>query len=202
MPLLTGGLWFAAGVLSATVLPRLPMIFVSRTSRATMRLPPHPDPVPIDRELVLALLRMRRLHIWGIPLAAVPLGFGLTVLSQGLYPLALGWALGATWYLLSRLIPDEEMRWVSPIAMKDVHEINALAQGEADCCASPALRWEVSGVRCATCRTTILARARPDLGRRRADGRIAGALRLLMLDGRPLLEPEPSIPAAPTSAEE
>ena len=61
---------------------------------------------------------------------------------------------------------------------------------EDACCETPQPEWELTAVRCAACRTTLLNLARPDLGRPRSDGKLKGLLRIWISDGGPIMTGE------------
>ena len=59
------------------------------------------------------------------------------------------------------------------------------------CCDEPFPVWGMRSIDCSECGTVLSRTARPDLGRTRSDGLVAGTLRLLMTDGYPMAEPLP-----------
>ena len=182
---------FAAALVLGLYLPRLPLVVIPRLRPMQAVLAPFPSPQPVDVELVAQLLLLRRLWQLSFLFALLPLLLGLFVLTSQTDPLALGLFIGSGWALLSRLIPENAFELPSgPYSMEMIHVVNDIRRAEQDCCDSPDPRWEVTSIRCHDCRAVHLPQARPDLGRSRTDGMV-GAIRLLVLDGHPLVsEPE------------
>ncbi len=69
------------------------------------------------------------------------------------------------------------------IPMSLIQNVNNLRDPDEICCKRQLLQWEVRAIRCRHCREISLNRSRPDLGRIRADGRLKGILRILLIDG-------------------
>lgn len=146
-----------------------------------------PDAQPVNVDLVAQLLLLRRLWHLSFLFTLLPLTLGLFVLSMQPDPVAFGLFIGGGWALLSRMIPEEAFELpAGPYSMDLIAEVDKIRRAEVDCCDSPEVRWEVTAIRCRSCRQVHLSRARPDLGRRRTDG-LVGTVRLLVLDGHPLL---------------
>ena len=105
-------------------------------------------------------------------------GFGLWVAS--------------TWTVLSRiqsLLAGRPAPWSKELA---VHLQTVVNQSTlVPCCDEPFPVWDMRSIDCSECGTVLSRTARPDLGRTRADGWMAGTLRLLMTDGYPMAEPLP-----------
>lgn len=60
------------------------------------------------------------------------------------------------------------------------------SNGAEACCDMTDPHWYHDGVVCRCCGTLLADMARPDLGRRRSDGRLKGWVRLLITDGYPM----------------
>lgn len=176
-----------AGLLAGMLIPRLPMLFFTRFLGLEGGLRPHPDPVPVDVPLIHRMRRMRRVHLMGWILAMLPLAFGIAVLRMAPEPFAFGLVGGVAWFAIGRLVPmDIEDGWgVMPMAT--VYRLNELRRIDPPCCGRPFPQWEVQAVRCRHCRLVLLDQPRPDLGRIRSDGRLIGAFRVLLADGRPFV---------------
>ena len=150
---------------------------------------PYPGPQPLDEHLILQLMMLRRLWRLSFLFALLPLGLGLLVLWQQPSAFGFGLFLGGGWSLLARTIPESSSTLPSgPYSMALIHELHRLRDSDDPCCAAKEPCWEVEAVRCANCRTVLLAEARPDLGRSRPGSGLSGMFRLLMLDGHSLFE--------------
>ena len=79
------------GLLLGIILPRVPLLFFTRFLNLERNLPPHPDPIPVDKHLVLRLLLMRRVHIMCWIIALLPLSLGVLILNHHLNHLPLAW---------------------------------------------------------------------------------------------------------------
>ena len=146
-------------------------------------LSPHPDPIPVGIPLIQRLLLMRRIHMMGWILAILPLALGLFVLRSSPEPFALGLVSGVAWFVLSRAVPENLEGGFGVIPMSLIQNVNNLRDPDEICCKRQLLQWEVRAIRCRNCREISLNRSRPDLGRIRADGRLKGILRILLIDG-------------------
>ena len=164
-------------------IPRIPLIFFTRFVNMERSLSPHPDPIPVGIPLIQRLLLMRRIHMMGWILCILPLALGLFVLRSSPEPFAFGLVAGVAWFILSRAVPDKLEGGFGVIPMSLVQEVNNLRDPEEICCKRQLLQWEVRAIRCRHCREILLNRSRPDLGRIRADGRLKGILRILLMDG-------------------
>ena len=105
----------------------------------------------------------------------------------------MGLFLAGGWTLLSWLLPlapgVANSPWTIEVAQQ-LQMVRNLCDSEESCCESPQPEWELTAVRCAACRTTLLNLARPDLGRPRSDGKIKGLLRIWISDGGPMMAGE------------
>jgi len=174
------------GLIFGMIIPRLPLLFFTRFLNLERGLSPHPDPIPVDVPLVQRMLLIRRIHMMGWVLAAFPLLLSIAIMRTSPEPFALGMFAGVIWFILSRLIPVNIQSGVGIMPMKLVRQVNNLRQPDPPCCNRPRPQWEVRKVRCRYCRTVILNKPRPDMGRIRSDGRLLGLFRILLMDGRSL----------------
>ena len=74
-----------------------------------------------------------------------------------------------------------------------VHELNRIRIEKYPCCDNPKPIWSLDAVKCSECSHILLDHARPDLGRKRSDGILFGALRIMILDGHAFTEPNSDI---------
>ena len=183
MSLTADVLRLVAGLFAGMIIPRLPLLFFTRFLNMERSLSPHPDPIIVDVPLIQRMLLMRRVHWMGWALAVVPLGFGLLMLRASAEPFALGLVAGVAWFAISRTVPQHLGNGLGILPISLVKEVNNLREVRERCCDRPFPQWEVRAVRCRHCRSVLLNRPRPDLGRVRADGRLAGAFRVLLSDG-------------------
>ncbi len=172
------------GLLVGMVLPRFPLLFFTRFLSMERELPPHPDPIPITIPLIQRMLLMRRIHIMCWVIAIFPLGLGILVLQNSPEPFAIGLVVGVSWFAISRAVPIEIGQGFGVLPLSRIQQINNLREPQSDCCEDSELQWEVRSIRCNKCRQLVLEIPRPDLGRLRSDGRIMGALRVILMDGR------------------
>jgi hypothetical protein len=172
------------GLLFGMLVPRIPLLFFTRFLNLERGLHPHPDPTPVDVPLIQRMRLMRRVHGMGWILAILPLGLGLFVLRVSPQSFAFGLVAGVAWFAISRIVPQDVEMGLGIIPMSLVREVNNLRQIQSPCCDRPFLQWEVRAVRCRFCRAVHLSTPRPDLGRLRSDGRLIGAFRILLADGR------------------
>lgn len=178
---------FTVALLVGLYLPRLPLVIIPRLRPMEGNLTLFPNAQPVNVDLVAQLLLLRRLWQLSFMFALLPLLLGLFVLSVQPDPVAFGLFIGGGWAILSRILPEQGLELpAGPYSMTLIGEVDQIRRAENDCCDSPDIRWEVTAIRCRSCRSVHLTQARPDLGRSRTDG-LVGAVRLLILDGHPLL---------------
>ena len=178
------------GLFIGIVLPRIPLLFFTRFLNMERELTPHPDPIPIGVPLIQRLLLMRRVHAMCWLIAILPLTLGLLVLNSSPEPFAVGLVAGVAWFILSRIVPLHVERGFAILPLSLIQEINNLREPQTSCCNQQLLQWEVRAIRCRNCRDVALILPRPDLGRIRSDGRLIGALRILLMDGHPVFPPQ------------
>ncbi|MCH2358281.1 MAG: hypothetical protein MK235_02020 [Candidatus Poseidoniales archaeon] len=189
MSLLGTVILFTCSLLVGIALPRLPLLIIPRFPVMESGMRPYPEPQPLDEHLILQLMMLRRLWRLSFLFALLPLGLGLLVLWQQPSAFGFGLFLGGGWSLLARTIPESSSTLPSgPYSLALIHELHRLRDSDDPCCADREPRWEVEAVRCANCRTVLLAAARPDLGRARRGTGLSGRFRLLLLDGHSLFE--------------
>ena len=188
MDLLAPVLWLVSGLLLSHVIPRLPLILMSRFSFFNAGLPPHPTAVPVNGHLLARILLMRNLRVLGLMLTLLPLILGWMTVVWAHSPFGVGLVLGSLWTILSWTIPERlgerNWPWTRGLA-EDLQRLrNDSADEEKRCCDDPEPMWECASVRCAACLAVLLDVYRPDLGRRRSDGWMKGSVRVWLLDGR------------------
>ena len=145
-----------------------------------------PEPQPVDKHLIAQMLVLKTIWKLSFLFALVPIAAGFILLSSYPTPIAFGLFLGGGWTILSRILPTEISGGLSPYPTDLIHSLNDFRLESGKCCENSEIQWEVAAVRCKNCHHLHLNAARPDLGRRRSDGFI-GKIRLMMLDGHPLV---------------
>ena len=172
--------------------PRLPTLWMTRAAGFNRRFPPHPEPVPLSPYLTQRVLHMRVFYWLSFVLAALVLVFGAASLRWGSAVFGFGLWVASTWPVLSRiqsLLAGRPAPWSKELA---VHLQTVVNQSTlVPCCDEPFPVWGMRSIDCSECGTVLSRTARPDLGRTRSDGWMAGTLRLLMTDGYPMAEPLP-----------
>lgn len=190
MGMVWGLFLFLCGLLLGHLIPRIPMIIITRMRSFNRRYPNHPRPVPVDGYLLQRVLQMRMMRRWGILFTSIPLLFGWMMLKWSVAAFGMGLFLAGGWTLLSWILPLSPGISASPWTMHVAQQLQIVRNkcDSADaCCESSMPQWELTGVRCGVCRKTLLNIPRPDLGRPRSDGKIMGMLRLWISDGGPLM---------------
>ena len=183
---------FAMGAGIGHIGPRLPTLWMTRAAGFNRRFPPHPEPVPLSPYLTQRVLHMRVFYWLSFVLAALVLVFGAASLRWGSAMFGFGLWVASTWTVLSRiqsLLAGRPAPWSKELA---VHLQTVVNQSTlVPCCDEPFPVWGMRSIDCSECGTVLSRSARPDLGRTRSDGWMAGTLRLLMTDGYPMAEPLP-----------
>ena len=183
---------FAMGAGIGHIGPRLPTLWMTRAAGFNRRFPPHPEPVPLSPYLTQRVLHMRVFYWLSFVLAALVLVFGAASLRWGSAMFGFGLWVASTWTVLSRiqsLLAGRPAPWSKELA---VHLQTVVNQSTlVPCCDEPFPGWGMRSIDCSECGTVLSRTARPDLGRTRSDGWMAGTLRLLMTDGYPMAEPLP-----------
>ena len=183
---------FAMGAGIGHIGPRLPTLLMTRAAGFNRRFPPHPEPVPLSPYLTQRVLHMRVFYWLSFVLAALVLVFGAASLRWGSAMFGFGLWVASTWTVLSRiqsLLAGRPAPWSKELA---VHLQTVVNQSTlVPCCDEPCPVWGMRSIDCSECGTVLSRTARPDLGRTRSDGWMAGTLRLLMTDGYPMAEPLP-----------
>ena len=183
---------FAMGAGIGHIGPRLPTLWMTRAAGFNRRFPPHPEPVPLSPYLTQRVLHMRVFYWLSFVLAALVLVFGAASLRWGSAVVGFGLWVASTWTVLSRiqsLLAGRPAPWSKQLA---VHLQTVVNQSTlVPCCDEPFPVWGMRSIDCSECGTVLSRTARPDLGRTRSDGWMAGTLRLLMTDGYPMAEPLP-----------
>ena len=183
---------FAMGAGIGHIGPRLPTLWMTRAAGFNRRFPPHPEPVPLSPYLTQRVLHMRVFYWLSFVLAALVLVFGAASLRWGSAMFGFGLWVASTWTVLSRiqsLLAGRPAPWSKELA---VHLQTVVNQSTlVPCCDEPFPVWGMRSIDCSECGTVLSRTARPDLGRTRSDGWMAGTVRLLMTDGYPMAEPLP-----------
>ena len=183
---------FAMGAGIGHIGPRLPTLWMTRAAGFNRRFPPHPEPVPLSPYLTQRVLHMRVFYWLSFVLAALVLVFGAASLRWGSAMVGFGLWVASTWTVLSRiqsLLAGRPAPWSKELA---VHLQTVVNQSTlVPCCDEPFPVWGMRSIDCSECGTVLSRSARPDWGRTRSDGWMAGTLRLLMTDGYPMAEPLP-----------
>ena len=183
---------FAMGAGIGHIGPRLPTLWMTRAAGFNRRFPPHPEPVPLSPYLTQRVLHMRVFYWLSFVLAALVLVFGAASLRWGSAVFGFGLWVASTWTVLSRiqsLLAGRPAPWSKQLA---VHLQTVVNQSTlVPCCDEPFPVWGMRSIDCSECGTVLSRTARPDLGRTRSDGWMAGTLRLLLTDGYPMAEPLP-----------
>jgi hypothetical protein len=202
--LVSGLLWLILGGLIGHIIPRVPILFFTRSKSQNLIFPSHPEPIPINSELLVRIVNMRRLYWMSIFFTLPSLIFGWIMISWADSPMGFGLFLASGWTIISRLLPDSMGNMYKyPYSLNLIFDLNLLINSsklkdvlidegmEIDntliCCDYISPQWEVSSVKCSNCNRLLLNHPRPDLGRVRIDGLVKGGVRVLLLDGRPLL---------------
>tara|TARA_B110000444_G_C18814358_1_gene584329 strand:- start:784 stop:1383 length:600 start_codon:yes stop_codon:yes gene_type:complete len=188
MSFVSQALLFLIGALIGHVLPRFPVLLMSRGRGFNMHFPPHPEPMPLGPHLNQRILHLSTFYWLGLIVVVVPMGVGLASVRWGNPAFGFGLWLSAGWFFINRLqsIISGQAPWTRGIAEKLQGVVNR-STSENKCCGWATPVWGVTRIYCSNCDTKLLAMARPDLGRKRSDGRIIGTLRLLISDGYPMV---------------
>ena len=182
---------FFIGASFAYVVVRMPFLMFPRMRSWNEQFSTHPSPIPLDPHLIQRVLHMRMFFWSGLFFATLPLFLGWASLKYGGAAMGFGLWVVSGWTIISRImsvIGDDGPPWTKQLAMR-LQKVRNDSQSESPCCEYSLPVWEVTAVRCSTCRKVLLAEARPDLGRPRSDGWIKGTIRLLITDGRPVAAP-------------
>lgn len=185
-------LLFFFGALIGHVVPRFPVLLMSRGRGFNVNFPPHPEPIPLGPHLNQRILHLRTFYWLSLVVVIVPLTVGLASVRWGNAAFGFGLWLAGGWLLINRFqtfIGGPKPPWTFSMA-EQLQSVMNRSSSDAACCTWPVPVWGVTNVRCSNCGTRLLKLARPDLGRKRADGRIMGMLRLLVSDGYPLVTSE------------
>jgi len=188
LSLVSGLLWFTFGAAIGHLIPRVPFLLMPRWKAFNRQFPKHPEPVRIDPHLIQRILHMRRFHWMGLFFTIIPLLMGWYTLVAGEIMLGFGLWLAAGWTILSRCIPlmgGPSPPWTMDMAIR--LQLVRDSMDEDPCCNMPSPVWELSAVRCDSCRKVLEPMYRPDLGRPRSDGFFMGMIRLWLSDGHPLI---------------
>ena len=182
---------FSLGSFIGHVLPRFPVLLLSRGRGFNVHFPPHPDPVPLGPHLNQRVLHLRTFYWLSLIVAVIPLSVGFASVRWGNPAFGFGLWLSSGWLVLNRLqalIGGQKPPWTRAMA-EQLQIVMDGTKGSLACCSWPAPAWGMTRVRCGNCNKVLLKAARPDLGRKRSDGRIVGMLRLLVSDGYPMIHP-------------
>ena len=194
MSLLSEIIRLVVSMLVAWLITRLPLVVLPRISIRPLELIDHPNDPEINENLILQILRVRRAYWASIPFGLIPLILGILMIIQSPSSVGFGLIIGSSWVILSRLVPfDLDHLSYFPYSMNLVHELNRIRIEKYPCCDNPKPIWSLDAVKCSECSHILLDHARPDLGRKRSDGILFGALRIMILDGHAFTEPNSDI---------
>lgn len=197
MSLTTNLTLLAFGAIIGHLGPRLPVLIMTRNKGFNIRFEPHPEPLLLTPHLTQRVLHMRTFYWSALLIAALLLAFGGASLRWGSAPFGFGLWLSSSWLVLSRLQAalggGRPAPWTQEMAQRLQQAMNT-ASSEERCCDLPQPHWYHDGVVCRSCGTLHVSMARPDLGRKRSDGRLMGWLRLLITDGYPMTKAAPMAP--------
>ena len=194
MSLLSEIIRLVVSMLVAWLITRLPLVVLPRISIRPLELIDHPNDPEINENLILQILRVRRAYWASIPFGLIPLILGILMIIQSPSSVGFGLIIGSSWVILSRLVPfDLDHLSYFPYSMNLVHELNRIRIEKYPCCDIPKPIWSLDAVKCSECSHILLDHARPDLGRKRSDGILFGALRIMILDGHAFSEPNSDI---------
>tara|TARA_B100001113_G_C21107760_1_gene621725 strand:- start:1136 stop:1771 length:636 start_codon:yes stop_codon:yes gene_type:complete len=202
--LVIGVFWFIFGGVVGHLIPRVPILFFTRSKSQNFMFPPHPESIPINADLLMRILNLRKLYWMSIFFTFPALFFGWIMITWADSSMGFGLFLASGWTIISRLLPDSiDKKYKYPYSLNLVFDLNLLINSsrlkdvlvdegkEIDtsliCCEYIDPQWEVGNVRCSNCNRVLLNYPRPDLGRVRDDGFFKGSLRIILLDSRPLL---------------
>ena len=186
---------FALGAGIGHVGPRLPVLWMTRAKGFNRRFPQHPDPVPLSPYLTQRVLHMRVFYWLSFVIGALILVFGAASLRWGSPVFGFGLWVASSWMMLSRLqslVAGRPAPWTKDMAIELQTVMNR--SRTQPCCAIPEPVWGIQTINCPNCHAMLSPTTRPDLGRPRSDGRLAGTLRLLITDGYPFAEPLQALP--------
>jgi len=185
-------LLMAFGAFIGHVGPRLPVLIMTRSKGFNLRFEPHPEPMALTPHLTQRVMHLRSFYWSSLIVAAMVMGFGAASLRWGSPAFGFGLWLAASWLVLSRLQAaaggGRPAPWTRAIAER-LQSVMDRSNGVEACCELADPHWYHDGVVCRCCGTLLDNMARPDLGRRRSDGRLKGWVRLLITDGYPLTNP-------------
>lgn len=186
---------FALGAIIGHVSPRLPTLFMTRPKGFNIRFSSHPEPVELSPYLTQRVLHLRTFYWSSFLLAGIVLFFGGVSLRWGSAGFGFGLWVASSWTILSRLqafLGGRPAPWTHAMAV-ELQSVMDASRSEARCCSHPVPVWQQQCIQCSSCKAVLSRIARPDLGRKRSDGWVAGTLRLLITDGHPFTDPLPEL---------
>ena len=75
--------YFTLGIIIAIVLPRFPVLLMSRTKGFNTKFPPHPEAIPLSPYLTQRVLHMRMFYWMSLVVVILPLGLGIASIRWG-----------------------------------------------------------------------------------------------------------------------
>lgn len=181
------------GLVIGHLIPHILPMVMTRSKSSNNQFPSHPQPIPLSANLNKRILEMRNWFWAGTICAAIPLAFGWASLKSGSVAFGLGLWLSSGWVVLNRiqiLLTEQGVPWSRKTAESLQLVVNS--NEESSCCNMPKLEWELTSVRCNSCRKKFLDLPRPDLGRDREDSRFSSFFRLWISGGMPIVVPDES----------
>ena len=181
--------YFTLGIIIAIVLPRFPVLLMSRTKGFNTKFPPHPEAIPLSPYLTQRVLHMRMFYWMSLVVVILPLGLGIASIRWGNAAFGYGLWVSSGWFVLNRLqyfVGGRPPPWTNEMAVK-LQILSDDAEKSNLCCNWTSPYWGITGVYCANCNKVLSNMPRPDLGRKRSDRWPLGFFRLLLSDGYPIM---------------
>ena len=182
-----------AGSIIGHLIPHILPIVMTRSKSSNRQFPSHPQPIPLSANLNKRILEMRNWFWAGTICALIPLAFGWASLKSGSVAFGIGLWLSSGWVVLNRLqllMTEDGIPWSRKRA--ETLQLVLNSNNDSPCCNLPQVEWELSSVRCNSCRHKFLDIPRPDLGRNREDSKFSSFFRLWISGGLPVVVPEES----------
>ena len=179
---------FILGSLIGYISPKLPVLIITRAKGFNYHFPHHPEPISLSPHLTQRLLHMRTFYWLGLGFPLIPIAAGYASLVWGSAALGFGMWLSSGWSVINKIqtfIGGTPPPWTYEMAIRLQVVMNKSKQNP--CCEYPEPEWQLTAVRCSSCNITLDEMPRPDLGRKRSDGLLAGSMRLLASDGYPIV---------------
>ncbi|MDG1546572.1 MAG: hypothetical protein P8Q55_04195 [Candidatus Poseidoniaceae archaeon] len=181
-------LLFVFGSFIGFISPRLPILMVTRAKGFNYHFSQHPEPVSLSPHLTQRVIHMRTFYWLGLGFSLIPIAAGYASIIWGSAPLGFGMWISSGWAVINKLqtfIGGNDPPWTYEMAIRLQVVMNNSTKNP--CCEFSEPEWQLTAVRCASCKITLDEMPRPDLGRKRSDGIIVGSIRLLASGGYPVV---------------